>query len=277
MGIRLGIRTHDLNARSMEELVGKVKNKNLKALHLAPMKLQQITHTDRMTPGLAQYLYDPIQKNHLCVSILGCYVNIVDPEIKKREEAINTFNCYLDNARWFNNAVVGTETGTVSSNGYTTLNFSDSVFNAAVNSVKRMAQHAESVGTLFAIEPGINHPICDIKKTRRILELVNSPNLKLIFDPVNLITQENEKNQEKLIYEFINSFQDRIVAFHLKDFIFTEGEKRIVPFGQGQLNKEYFLKTINEVVPYSFCTFEGLDEKYLNSAINEVEKWVSLN
>lgn len=275
--IQLGVRAHDVPATSLVELVNKAKQANFTNLHFAPAKLQQFVKAQNMTPGLAHYLYTPIQRAGLTISILGCYVNMVHPDPVAREQAIQTFETYLDSARWFGDAVVATETGSVDVNGYTPRNFTDQAFAEVVTSVQRLARHAEAVGALFAIEPGVNHPIFNIERTSQLLDAANSPNLKLIFDPVNLITQANYQQQKQLISQFIETFKQQIVSFHLKDFKFVAGKKQVVAFGQGQLEREFLLTTIGEHFPHTFCTFEGLHEKNIAAAINEVKRWVTLD
>lgn len=275
--IQLGIRAHDLQAQSLSELVSKAKAARFSNLHFAPAKLNQIIDTDLMTPGLAHYLYAPIQRADLTISILGCYVNIIHPDRSLRETALQTFERYLDSARWFGDAVVATETGSVDISGYTPQNFTDEAFEEVVDSVTRLARYAESVGAIFAIEPGVNHPIFNIQRTSQLLNEVNSPNLKLIFDPVNLMTTENYQNQEQLIIQFLEAFQDKIILFHLKDFAFDSDQKRIVTFGQGQLNTKFLLTEIGRRFPHTFCTFEGLQEKDIEAATNEVKKWVNVD
>lgn len=275
--IQLGVRAHDVPATSLVELVNKAKQANFTNLHFAPAKLQQFVKAQNMTPGLAHYLYTPIQRAGLTISILGCYVNMAHPDPVAREQALQTFETYLDNARWFGNAVVATETGSVDVHGYTPKNFTDHAFAEVVTSVQRLARHAEAVGALFAVEPGINHPLFNIERTSQLLNAVNSPNLKLIFDPVNLITRANYPQQTQLISRFLETFEKQIVSFHLKDFKFVDGQKHVVAFGQGQLDRQFLLTAISERFPHTFCTFEGLQEKDTVSAINEVKRWVTLD
>ncbi len=273
----MGIRAHDLQAESLTELVKKAKMDGFSNLHYAPAKLKRLVNTQVMTPGLARYLYSPVQKAGLVVSILGCYVNIIHPDSTLQEKALQTFESYLDNARWFGDAVVATETGSVDINGYTSQNFTDQAFTEVVTSVQRLARHAESVGALFAVEPGVNHPLFNIERTTQLLDAVNSPNLKLIFDPTNLMTVANYQQQTRIISQFLQTFENRIVSFHLKDFKFIDGEKKIVAFGKGQLNCEFLLTAISQHFPHAFCTFEGLQEKNIEMATSEVKRWVNLD
>lgn len=275
--LRLGIRAHDLPATSLTELLTQAEQYPFTHLHFAPAKLAQIGLGSDLTPGLADYLHQQLQSHGLAVSILGCYVNIVHPDPQIREKNLQHFEDYLSLARWFGSPIVATETGSVSEAGYTEANFSEAAFEQVVTSVRCLAKTAEKLGTVFAIEPGMNHPICTIEKTRRLFNLVDSPNMKIICDPVNLITTENYQQQTQLIDEFLDDFGDRIVTFHLKDFTIQQNHCDVVSFGQGQLARAYFIKAIIARFPHTFCTFEGIQPQDISSAITELRRYATID
>ncbi|WP_251946453.1 sugar phosphate isomerase/epimerase family protein [Levilactobacillus brevis] len=275
--LRLGIRAHDLPATSLTELLKQAEQYPFTHLHFAPAKLAQIGLGSDLTPGLANYLHQQLQSHGLTVSILGCYVNIVHPNPQIREKNLQHFEDYLSLARWFNNPIVATETGSVSEDGYSEANFSKAAFDQVVASVRRLANTAEKLGTVFAIEPGMNHPICTLEKTRRLFNLVDSPNMKIICDPVNLITTENYRQQKQLIDEFLEDFGERIITFHLKDFTIRHHRCDVVSFGQGQFAREYFIKAIIARFPHTFCTFEGIQPQDISPAIAELRRYVNID
>lgn len=276
--LRLGIRAHDLPATSLDELLQQANQYPFTNFQFAPLKLATLGLGDvNLTPGLATAIFTRIQQQGLLVSLLGCITNLADPDSQSRAKEIHRFENFMSVARYFGNAVVATETGSVSSTGYTTENFEEPAFERVVASVRQIAQSAEKLGTLFAIEPGDNHPIHDLDTTRRLLQAVDSPNLKLVFDPVNLITQANYQQQDQLIDSFLNEFSDKIVAVHLKDFAIINHHCEVCAFGQGQFHRERFIKLITQRFPHLFCTFEGIQPQQIPAAIAELQQWVSLD
>lgn len=276
--IRLGIRAHDLQATTLKELCEQANQYDFTNFQFAPLKLAKIGLGDvNLTPGLATSIFNTIHQHGLAVSLLGCITNLADPDQQNRNFELARFENFMAVARYFGNAIVATETGSVSPNGYTPDNFKEPAFEQVVSSVRRIAKTAEQLGALFAIEPGDNHPIHDLETTRRLLQVVDSPNLKLVFDPVNLITATNYQQQDQLIDSFINEFSDKIVAVHLKDFAIIDQHCDVCAFGQGQLHKERFVKLIADRFPHIFCTFEGIQPQQIPTAIAELQQWVDLD
>lgn len=277
--IRLGIRAHDLKVDSLAALMNRAQKFGFRNFHFAPNKLAFLDLKDnRFNFGAANFLDQTLAINEMQIFILGCYVNIIDPDPKQKEENLRQFENYLTASRWFKfSPIVGTETGSVSPNGFTANNFTDKAFQSVVSSVKRLVGFAEQVGATMAVEPGINHPLYNFTLTKRLFQEIDNPNLKLIFDPVNLITTDNYKHQEQLISNFLSYFGNSIVSFHLKDFIIKNGNIVNVPFGKGILNRKFYLEQINQGFPNAFCSLEGLEENQILSAIQSVSKLTTID
>lgn len=278
LNLRLGIRAHDLPATSLDELLTQANKYPFTNFQFAPLKLAALGLGDvRLTPGLATAIYSKMQQHQLDVSLLGCITNLAHPDASVREAELKRFENFMSVARYFGNAIVATETGSVSPNGRTLANFEEPVFERVVKSTARLARTAEKLGVLFAIEPGDNHPIHDLKTTRRLFEAVDSPNMKLVFDPVNLITATNYQQQDQIIDAFVQEFADKIVAVHLKDFAIIDQHCHVCAFGQGQLHRERFIKLIASQFPHLFCTFEGIRPAEIPTALTELQRWVALD
>ena len=85
--IRLGVRGHDLPGKTLEEFVAMMeKYPKLSHIQFAPMKSfpNIFTSSDKLSPGLALYVQETLRKHNLSISILGCYLNIMQFEEKTR-------------------------------------------------------------------------------------------------------------------------------------------------------------------------------------------------
>lgn len=276
--VRLGVRAHDLKANSLQELGRAYTEFGIDNLQFAPKKLPFIAgSSESLEYGFTTYLDKKLEKLRLNIPILGCYVNIIDPDKNERKKNLRQFENYLNAATYFKRSpVVATETGSISEDGFTTANYSDRVFEKVIESVKKLICVAEKLGVSMAIEPGINHPIYNFKRTRELFSKVSSPNLKLIFDPENLITIHNSDDQHKIIDDFYDYFGDKIIAVHLKDFIIQDRKIKVVPFGLGNFDQEYFLKETAKKHPYMFCLLEGIEPEQIPNAVDMISKWVMI-
>ncbi len=276
--IRLGIRAHDLKADSFDGFVKKAAEFGFKNFHFAPNKLPFLRLKDKQfNYGATDLLDRSLAVHDLSIFVMGCYVNIIDPDVAARERQLSQFENYLTAATWFSQSpIIGTETGSVSAQGYTPDNFTAAAYDRLVASVTRLASFAERVGATMALEPGVNHPLYSLEVAKRLFTKINSPRLKLIFDPVNLITMANYQQHTQLIDDFLNYFGNDIISFHLKDFVVRNGQIVSVPFGDGQLDKGFYLKRIATDFPDAFCSLEELPEAKISSAVSEIKKWVQI-
>ncbi len=272
--IRLGVRGHDLPGKTLEEFVATMeKYPKLSHIQFAPMKSfpNIFTSSDKLSPGLALYVQETLKKYNLSISILGCYLNIM--QFEEKPELKKTFFDYMLYTRAFGSEVIATETGSVGK-GYTPDNFTEEAFQKALRIIEEMAAQAEKTGIILGIEPGINHPLCSIKKARRMLEAIPINNLRILLDIANLITPENVDHQEALIEEAFETLGPWICHCHLKDFVLENGKIKAVPFGTGQLQIPKYLSAIQAYKPYCNCTFEATKEDGIEHAIHITEQFI---
>jgi len=157
--------------------------------------------------------------------------------------------------------------------GFTQANFSEEAFEQVIVSVSEICSYAESIGAIFAIEPGMNHPVNSISRVKELLNIVGSPNLKVVYDLSNLVYSNNVDQQSAIIDESFDSFGKEIVSFHLKDFVSNENGIVTTTMGNGQLDAKEYLSKIIELAPNSFVTLEGLnfiDSMKAKQAVNDI-------
>lgn len=266
--LNLGIRAHDLGPADIDTLTHKINEYGLTHIQLAVKKSfpEIFDSYDKLTPGIAHYYQTKFAEVGIKISILGSYVNIVDQDSQKREQALADFTTHLRLSKDFNASMVATETGSVGK-GFTRDNFTEAAFLETVDSVKKMVADAEKFGAIVAIEPGINHPLYTAKLAKRLVDEVNSANLKLILDCANLMLPENHQQQAEVIDEAFSLLGDHIIAMHIKDYVIKDDKVEIVPVGTGEMNYERILKFAKYEKPSLFVSLEATREPELESSI----------
>lgn len=268
--MNLGIRAHDIENLPLEELVREISSKGLTSVQLALSKSFPYMNTalGGLSPGMAHHIGNAFRENHIQIAVLGCYINMIHPDLGERRKALDRFKEHLRFARDFGCSVVGTETGNVNPDiVYTEENFIEEPFLEVVKSVTELVEEAEKFGVIVGIEGGINHPVHTPARMKRLLDSVNSNNLQVIFDPVNYLTIENYKNQEAVIEEAFELFGDRIVILHAKDFIIENNCVKTTTVGEGLLNYELVFKWIKAKKPFINILLEETKEPYINRSI----------
>ena len=67
-------------------------------------------------------------------------------------------------------------------------------------------------------------------------------------------------------------FADKIVIFHLKDFIVTDGALKQCAIGKGILDYSYLLKRIKETNPNAYLIFEGSKPEDMQESLSFVKE-----
>ncbi|MWV43903.1 TIM barrel protein [Paenibacillus sp. HJL G12] len=266
--LQLGVRAHDFGQIPLPELILKIQQYGFKHIQFALAKSfpESAPSLSSLSPGTADYFGEAFRQAGIRIAVLGCYVNIVDTDLSKRAEALSGFGTHLRLARDFGASMVGTETGSIGQ-GYTTDNFTDEAFEQVVASVRMMVAEAERFGVTVGIEAGLNHPLYTARLTRRLLDLVPSSNLQIILDCANLMRPDNYKEQEAVIDEALTLLGDRVAVIHLKDFVFKDGQIRIVPAGQGCLSFAPILRYMKYQRPHIQGILESTPEEHLEGSM----------
>ena len=138
-------------------------------------------------PTAAQFR--ELARRDLHVAVLGCYINPVHPDEEERERQLARFERSLELNKAFGCRIVGTETGSWKGDiSYCLETFSDHVFSVFLHSLERMVKAAEANDAICAIEAVAHqHTICSVERMARVLSLFPSDNLRVIWDPVNLV------------------------------------------------------------------------------------------
>ncbi len=258
--MQLGIRLHDIKKAPLEERLQIAKEQGFKCGHLALSKVISEFPTDNsaLTPGLAMYLNKLFSKYDQDIAVLGCYLNLADPNEEKMKK---TYARYLANIRFaslLGAGVVGSETGAVNEEyKFEERNHSGEALKIFIERLRPVVKYAEKAGVIFAIEPVYKHIVCNPQRTRLVLDEIASPNLQIIFDPVNLLDISNYERRDEIFEEAIDILGDDIAMLHLKDFIVEDGQLKSVACGTGEMKYERILKFVKERKPYMHATLEN--------------------
>ncbi|MFB3160252.1 sugar phosphate isomerase/epimerase [Neobacillus sp. 179-J 1A1 HS] len=268
--LNIGIRAHDIENLPLEELAQEVAGKGLTSVQLALSKSLDGVNTElgSLSPGFARYVASAFSKYNVQIAVLGCYFNMIHPDLVQRRKGIERFKEHIRFARDFGCSIVATETGNVNPEiFYTEENFKEEPFLEVVASVSELVKEAEKFGVIVGIEAGVNHPIYSPKAMKRLLDSINSKNLQVILDPVNLLTIETYQNQEEIFQEAMDLFGERVVILHAKDFIIENNQLVPTAVGKGLLNYKYIIEEIKKKKPFINILLEETKEPFIDQSI----------
>lgn len=257
--MQLGIRLHDVQKLPFEERVAAVRDGGFACGHLALAKfIDEFPTTDEaLTPGLAMYIKNVFAKNQVDIAVLGCYLNLATPDREELAKTVHRYMAHIRFASWLGCGVVGTETGAPNTAyAFTPECGTEEALQLFIERLKPIVAYAESMGVVFAIEPVFRHIVCSPRRARRVLDEIQSPNLQIIFDPVNLLDLANYREREQIFREAIDLLGPDIAMVHLKDFRIEDGKMVSVGCGLGEMDYTEILQFMKERKPFIHATLE---------------------
>lgn len=258
--MQLGIRLHDTQKLGFEERIADVSQLGFKCGHLALSKvIDDFPTTDEaLTPGLAMYMKNVFAANHVDIAVLGCYLNLANPNPEKLAQIIHRYMAHIRFASWLGCGVVGTETGAPNET-YTHVPecHGEEALQTFITNLRPVVKYAEQMGVVMAIEPVWKHIVCNPVRARRVLDEINSPNLQIILDPVNLLDISNYQQQVDIVDEAIALLGPDVAMVHLKDFVVEDGKLVSVGAGLGQMDYTSVMKFMKTRKPFIHATLEN--------------------
>jgi sugar phosphate isomerase/epimerase len=266
----LGGRAHDFGKLPVEKLAVKASKQGYSYIQLALAKAVEGIDTSlgKLSPGFGNYIRDTFKKENVNIAVLGCYINPIHPDVEERRKHLERFKEHIRFARDFGCSIIGTETGSLKISGLPDYdNESEEAFETLIESLRELTLEAEKFGVIVGIEGGKNEVVTTPQRMRRVLDLIPSNNLQVIYDPTNYLSADNWKEQDQIIKEAFELFGDRMVAFHSKDFVVENDKISIVPAGTGNLNYELILKLLKEKKPLIYFLIEDIKEMYMEESM----------
>lgn len=258
--MQIGIRLHDGEKLPLEQLLPIIKSRGFYCGHLALSKSisEYSTAVSALTPGLALYLKRLFDKNELDIAVLGCYLNLAVPDEKKLRENTEKYMAHIRFASLMGCGVVGTETGAPNMEyRYEPACHTDEALELFIKNLRPVVEYAEKMGVIVAIEPVWKHIVCSPQRARRVLDEIASPNLQIIFDPVNLLCYNNYENREQIFAEAFELLGKDIAVVHIKDFRVENNDLVSIAAGTGEMDYTAIMRFIKKEKPFIHVSLEN--------------------
>lgn len=235
----LGFRAHDFGKFTDVESLAQTASSFLSpsCLHLAPYKVWPQT-AKPLTDEWAKQTTKTLAKYNIRTAILGVYINPIHPDDDKREQELLAFENGIEIAHSLNNPIVATETGSADpKNIRCEETWSDKYFSLFLNNIERLLKKAQDNNVIMAIEAVADKNTIDTpQRMFKVMETFKSPNLRVLFDAVNILPIHGVDNFASYYDEAVSMLSPYISCMHLKDFVFQDSSSEF-PFAKGQVKK----------------------------------------
>ena len=233
--MKIGVRAHDYGKRPARQLAQILHEKGFEAVQLAiPKAIAGIDRYRGIAPDQLKEIHDAFADNHIDIAVLGCYMDLGNPDATVRREAVENVKACLHYAgKLGTRVVVGSETACAHLNTAQKKQW----YPYAVDSVQRIVEEAQRLDAVYAVEPVACHPVDGMETTLDLIRRVDdSKHLRLIFDASNLLTSPGTTDQKAFWNGWLRAVGQYIDVLHIKDFTLDEnGRRRPTQLGHGLL------------------------------------------
>ncbi len=257
--MQIGIRLHDVAPGTLEERVKIAHEQGFTCAHLALAKTVQdhSVENSALTPGYAAYLRKKFAEHDVDIAVLGCYLNLAHPDQEEIKRIQERYFAHLRFASILGCSVVGTETGAPNKEYcYEPACHTEEALQTFITNLRPVVECAEKFGVILAIEPVWSHIVYNSKQALKVLKAIGSPNLRIILDPVNLLSVENSDHYEQVIREAIEDLGGYTDVLHMKDFVVEDGSIISGAPGTGVMKYDAILDFVKREKPYIQMTIE---------------------
>ena len=244
--MNIGIRLHDTAPGTMEERLRSARAQGFTcahlALHMTEPGFAMADAPERLTEDYAAVIRQRFADTGMSCAVLGCYLNLADPDPESRWRTQEIYKAHLRFAPMMGALVVGTETYANPTSRFSEpAARSEEAFRLFMDSLRPVVRYAEEVGTVLAVEPVYHHIISTAERAERMLTELPSDYLQIILDPVNLIGPDTVLQAEEIIDGAVRRLGDRVRVMHMKDFVIVPGQVPSSACGTGVMRYEKLL------------------------------------
>lgn len=212
--MQFGVRAHDYGKYAPEELFGLIAADGFSAVQLAPKKsIAGVEQLSDITPALLAQVGAQLEKNRLTVAVYGSYVELGLADEPKRVKQAGEFRAQIANAKALGAGCIASETTSVEKQPQASR---EQALVALRRSLEEILPEAERLNVVVAIEPVASHTLHTPEAAAALVRELQSPWLRLLFDPVNLLTADQLATQRDLWARAFDCMGEHIAAVHIK-------------------------------------------------------------
>lgn len=278
--MKIMVRVHDLGKDSAINLAKKTKAIGFDGVQLVLYKAIEGFNKEAHSIPYEDILKtaEAFKAEGIEVGMLGAYFNPVHSNKDLVKDNIQRFKEYLDYTSVFNSKYVGSETGSYNDDKWTynPLNRTEEALNIDVETFRDLAAYAKEKGANIALEGAYGHCMYTPSQLNRLVSAIDNGHVKVTVDIFNYldISAYDTNTQHVMLDESIKYFKDKIVIYHLKDFVVDVEANKLkqVGLGEGIMDLEYIVSNAKKYTPNAYLIFEGCPKDKMESSLTYIKK-----
>lgn len=272
--MKLGIFSKIFNDFTLDEAFGEIGKLGLDCIQFNMSNVGLESLPQSVSDDIIKEIKTAKRKHKISIPVVSGTFNTLELNEDLLFDKLDRFSVVLNAAHQLQIPFVSISTGSLNQDDFWSPhpeNQSDKAWDLLFNSLDRMLKEAAELKITILIEPEQANVVQSATDALRLLEHYDSQYLKILYDPANLMTPEDEGNEINKIKSTLQQLHKHIAMAHLKDFSFEDGKIVYAAVGQGILPINLYLEALNKYYN-SEVIMHGLEAKDIPYALTKIRK-----
>jgi sugar phosphate isomerase/epimerase len=218
--MHLGIFAKTFPRPTLEETLDAIADRGLTHVQFNMSCCGLPTLPERIDENLSIWIARSFRERGLTMAAISGTFNLCDPDTARLQENLERLKVLAAACRWLDTRIITLCTGTRDPEDmwkWHPDNVRRNTWEALVASVREAVKIADRHEVILAFEPEINNVVYSVARARMLLDEVDSPWLKVVIDPANLLRLGDFPRMEEILDEAFDWLGGDIVLAHAKN------------------------------------------------------------
>lgn len=252
--MQIGIFAKTFTRTSVEEVFAAIQRQGLKQTQFNMACIGPTSMPDTISQDMTDRIQKASEKYGVAIAAVSGTFNMIHPDLSQRRIGLKRLAKLAKSCLPMGTSVITLCTGSRNETSMWKQHPGNDLPDAWHDLCVTMGtalQIAEDHKITLAIEPEVSNVINSAGKARKLLDEMQSPNLKIIMDGANLFHAGEAKKMTSVLNDAFELLADDIVIAHAKDLAKDGEEPEFVAAGKGLLDYRTYLKLLKD------CNFQG--------------------
>lgn len=251
--MQVGIMTRMIVRPTIEQVADAVREYQLQAVQLSLVSAGMSALPAQLSQDIAVRIGDAFRSRGILVAAISANFNSIHPDPAVREEGIRRAGLLASRCAALGTSIMTVCTGTRDPDNMWhrhPANREPSAWFDLLATTRRLLRHAEDYHLTLVFEPELANVIDSAVRAERFLNEIDSPRLRVLLDPANLISSEDLADTHAVLMDALERLGPYVALSHAKDVAAPapgELECRRVTAGKGFLDYQWYLGQLSSL------------------------------
>jgi sugar phosphate isomerase/epimerase len=267
--MRLGIFAKTFVRPTLEETLDAVKAHGLDCIQFNMSCAGLPSLPDYIDPDLCDHICRALAERQFTMAAVSGTFNMIHPDLMQRRDGLRRLQVLATACPRMGTNIITLCTGTRDPENMWRRhpdNDSPQAWHDLRDSMRQAMDFAEAAQVTLAFEPEVANVVDTAVKTRRLLDEIQSPRLKVVMDAANLFHAGELRRMHAVLDEAFALLGHAIVIAHAKD-LSQDGEAGHEAAGHGLLDYDHYLARLRVVGFDGPLILHSLEESQVDGCV----------